>query len=70
MPDFFEIKSLAAEEAQKLAKDIERRIADKLKDGTLSEQEVHEIEEMRLRPLPDIQDVQVVYEDILFKKKT
>ena len=70
MPDFFEIKSLSAEDGQKLAKDIERRIADKIKDGTLSEQEVHEIEEMRLRPLPDIQDVQVVYEDILFGKKT
>jgi len=70
MPDFFVIKSLSAEDGQKLARDIERRIADKLKDGTLSEPEVREIEEMRLHPLPDIQDVQVVYEDILFRKNS
>ena len=70
MPDFFVIKSLSAEDGQKLARDIDRRIADKLKDGTLSEHEVREIEEMRLHPLPDIQDVQVVYEDILFRKNS
>ena len=70
MPDFFEIKSLSIEDAQKLAKSIERRIADKLKDGTLSEREVREIEEMRLHPLPDIQDVQSVYENHLFRKNS
>jgi hypothetical protein len=70
MPDFFEIKSLSIEDAQKLAKSIERRIADKLKDGTLSEREVREIEEMQLHPLPDIQDVQSVYENHLFRKNS
>ena len=70
MPDFFEIKSLSIEDAQKLAKGIERRIADKLKDRTLSEREVREIEEMRLHPLPDIQDVQSVYENHLFRKNS
>jgi hypothetical protein len=70
MPDFFEIKSLSIEDVQKLAKSIERRIADKLKDGTLSEREVREIEEMRLHPLPDIQDVQSVYENHLFRKNS
>jgi len=70
MPDFFEIKSLSIEDAQKLAKSIERRIADKLKDGTLSEREVREIEEMRLHSLPDIQDVQSVYENHLFRKNS
>ena len=70
MPLFFEIKCLLDDDAQKLAKEIERRIADKIKDGTVSEREIREIEEMRLHPLPDIQDVQSVYERHLFKKKS
>ena len=45
------------------------RIAAKLEDGTLTEREVREIAEMRLRPLPDIQDVQVVYENHLYGKR-
>jgi len=66
MTAFFEAASLTEEEKTRLAQEIERRIADKLKDGTLTEREVREIEEMRLRPLPDIQDVQSVYENHLF----
>ncbi len=66
MPAFFEAASLTAEETAKLAREIEERIAARLKDGTLTEREVREIEEMRLRPLPDIQDVQSVYENHLF----
>lgn len=67
MSEFFEAKSLTPEEQKKLADEIERRIAVRLEDGTLTERDIREIEEMRLRPLPDIQDVQNVYEDHLFK---
>jgi hypothetical protein len=66
MSVFFEADGLTEEEQAQLADQIEQRIAGKLKDGTLSEREVREIEEMRLRPLPDIQDVQSVYENHLF----
>jgi hypothetical protein len=67
MSEFFEAKSLTPEEQKKLADEIERRIAVRLEDGTLTERDIREIEEMRLRPLPDIQDVQNVYENHLFK---
>jgi len=67
MSEFFEAKSLNPEEQKKLADEIERRIAVRLEDGTLTERDIREIEEMRLRPLPDIQDVQNVYENHLFK---
>ena len=66
MTAFFEAASLTEEDTTKLAQEIEQSIAGKLKDGTLTEREVREIEEMRLRPLPDIQDVQSVYENHLF----
>jgi hypothetical protein len=68
MSAFFEAKSLTRDEQIRLAAEVEKRIAEKLKDGTLTEKDVREIEEMRLKPLPDIQDVQNVYEDHLFKK--
>jgi hypothetical protein len=68
MSAFFEAKSLTPDEQKKLAAEIEKRIAEKIKDGTLTERDVREIEEMRLKPLPDIQDVQNVYEDHLFKE--
>jgi hypothetical protein len=70
MPDFLEIKCLAETEVKKLRTDIETRIADKIKEGLLTEREVREIEEMKLRPLPDMQDVQSVYDSHLFKKKS
>ena len=66
MTAFFEAASLTPEEKDRLAREIEARIAAKLEDGTLTEREVGEIAEMRLRPLPDIQDVQSVYENHLF----
>lgn len=66
MPVFFEAKSLTPDDQKKLADEVENRIAAKLKDGTLTERDIREIEEMRLRPLPDIQDVQNVYENHLF----
>jgi hypothetical protein len=67
MSPFFEAKSLTPEEQEQLAAEIERRISEKIKDGTVTEREIREIEEMKLRPLPDIQDVQSVYEDHLFE---
>jgi hypothetical protein len=69
MSDFFEAKSLTPEDQKKLAAEIESRIAARLSDGLLTEKDILEIEEMRLRPLPDIQDVQNVYKNHLFKAK-
>jgi len=67
MSEFLEAKSLTPDEQKRLAEEVETRIAEKLRDGALTERDVREIEEMRLRPLPDIQDVQNVYENHLFK---
>ncbi len=69
MTVFLEIKCLAGTEVKSLQADIEARVANKIKDGLLTEREVREIEEMRLRPQPDIQDVLGVYDNHLFKKK-
>ncbi len=67
MSAFFEIASLDAAAQKRLAEEIERRVAAKKKDGVFSEHDVREIEELRLWPLADIQDVQTVYEDFLFR---
>jgi hypothetical protein len=67
MADFLKIKCLTEAEEKKILEEIEERIAAKKKEGVYTEREVREIEEMRLQPLPDIQDVQSVYEDHLFK---
>lgn len=69
MTRFLEIKCLAEEEQRKIEEEIERRIQKKISAGLLAEREVREIEEMRLKPLPDILDIQSVYEDHLFRKK-
>ncbi len=69
MENFFEIKCLDKKQQKKIHEEIEKRIAEKIKSGLLTEREVREIEEIRLRPLPDIQDIQSVYEDFLFEKK-
>lgn len=69
MNDFFEIKCMEKEDQKKILEKIERRIAKKKKEGLLNEREVREIEEMKLYPLADIQDVQSVYENHVFKKK-
>ncbi|MGB7295303.1 MAG: hypothetical protein WBC70_06895 [Candidatus Aminicenantales bacterium] len=68
MSAFFEAKSLTPDEQKKLAAEVEKRIAEKMKDGSLTERDVRGIVEMRLKPLPDIQDVQNVYENHLFKE--
>ncbi|MDH4220024.1 MAG: hypothetical protein OEW23_14775 [Candidatus Aminicenantes bacterium] len=69
MSEFLEIKCMKREEQKKLSEEIDKRIEQKMKDGILTEREVREIEHMRLRPLPDIQDVQSVYEDLISKEK-
>ncbi len=64
---FLEIKWMSEEEQEALLRKLEQRIEEKKKQGLLTEREIQEIEHMRLRPLPDIQDVQSVYQDILFR---
>ena len=64
MTDFLEIKCLDKKEQEKILKDIEEKIEQKIKDGIFTEREVHEIEHMKLHPLPDILDVQSVYEKL------
>jgi hypothetical protein len=70
MPVFIEAKSLTPEEQKKLADEVDKRISSKLKEGILTERDIREIEEMRLKPSPDIQDVQNVYEGHLFKPES
>jgi hypothetical protein len=67
MAGFLDIKCLGKKEQAGLEETIERRIAEKIKSGIFTEREVREIELMRLRPIPDILDVQSVYEDFLFR---
>ena len=64
MADFFEIKCLTKEEQKQILKDIENEIQKKIKEGIFTEREIREIEHMKLRPLPDILDVQSVYEKL------
>jgi len=61
MNDFLEIKCLAKKEQEKILEEIEKKIEQKIKDGIFTVREVREIEHMKLRPLPDILDVQSVY---------
>jgi hypothetical protein len=68
MNSFLEIGSLSPEEQEALVRSIEDAIAAKKKDGLFTSRDIREIEEMRLKPLPDILDVQSVYEDHLFRK--
>ena len=64
MTDFLEIKCLEKNEQDKILEEIEEKIKQKIKDGIFTEREVLEIEHMKLRPLPDILDVQSVYEKL------
>ena len=70
MAEYLEIKGLSPADLRRLLAEIEERIARRIKDGLLNEREVREIEEMRLRPLPDILDVQSVYDGKIFDRKT
>jgi len=69
MSEFLEIKCMKREDQKKILEEIDKRIEQKMKDGIFTEREVREIEHMMLRPLPDIQDVQSVYENIIFGDK-
>jgi len=69
MKNFLEIKSLDEREQKQLNNKIEKILAEKKKKKVFSEQEIKEIENMKLNPLLDIQDVQSVYENLMFKNK-
>ncbi len=69
MNKFLEIGCLTPEEQDALIRAIEETIAAKKKDGFFKDKDVREIEEMRLKPLSDTEDVQSVYEDHLFRKR-
>jgi hypothetical protein len=64
MADFLEIKCLSKKEQEKIVEEIKKKIEQKIKEGLFTEREVREIEHMKLRPLPDILDVQSVYEKL------
>jgi hypothetical protein len=64
MSDFLEIKCLPKKEQEQIQEDIEKRIERKKKEGVFTEREVREVEHMKLRPLPDILDVQSVFEKL------
>jgi len=64
-----EIKCLSQEEQSKILDKIEKSLTGKIKEGRLKEKDVREIEEMKLRPSLDIQDVQSVYADFMYRNK-
>jgi hypothetical protein len=68
MTEFMEIKCLTKDQQEKIAEEIEQRVAKKRKEGIFTEKEIREIVEMKLSPLPDILDVQSVYESFLYEK--
>jgi hypothetical protein len=68
MTDFLEIKSMKDEDRKKIMAEIKKRIEEKMKNGVFTEKEIREIERMELHPLPDILDVQSVYESFLYGK--
>ncbi len=70
MADFLEIKCMKEEDRKKIIEEIEKRIEEKKKEGLFTENEIREIEEMKLHPLLDIQDIQYVYENHLYKNET
>lgn len=64
MTEFLEIKCLAKKEQEKILEEIEKKIEQKIKAGILTVREIRDIEHMKLRPLPDILDVQSVFEKL------
>jgi len=69
MEQFMEIKCLKKNEQNKILDNIEKTISKKIKDGIFTSKEIRDIEEMRLQPLPDIQDVQSVYAELVFSEE-
>ena len=70
MTEFIEIKCLDETARRKLLREIEEAITGRKKAGVMTDREIREIEEMRLKPSLDIQDVQSVYQDFLYRKST
>jgi hypothetical protein len=68
MSDFLEIKSMKDKDQKEIMAEITKRIEDKKKNGVFTEKEIREIEKMELHPLPDILDVQSVYESFMYGK--
>jgi hypothetical protein len=69
MTRFLEIKCLSPEEQEKIEKRIDEAVSRRIEEGILAEREVREIVEMKLSPQLDIQDVQSVYDNHLFREK-
>lgn len=61
MNDLLSIKSLEADEEKRILEEIKATIEKKKKDGLFTEKDIKDISAMRLRPLPDLLDVQGVY---------
>ena len=70
MSDFLEIPFLDKKAKEKILQEIEEKISQKKKEGVYSEKEIREIEELKLRPIPDLLDVQSVYKDVLFPEES
>ncbi len=68
MSDFLEIKSMKDKDQKEIMAEITKRIEEKKKNGVFTEKEIREIEKMELHPLPDILDVQSVYESFMYGK--
>jgi hypothetical protein len=66
---FLEIAGMDEKSRDELIRDIEAKLDEKKKAGLLTEREIKEIEQMELKPLLDIQDVQSVYEDLMYREK-
>ena len=69
MTKFLDIKGLSPEEQDRIEKEIDEAVARRIDEGLLTAREIREIVEMRLRPRLDIQDVQSVYDNHLFREK-
>ncbi|MCX6559903.1 MAG: hypothetical protein NTZ26_05250 [Candidatus Aminicenantes bacterium] len=69
MSEWLSIRSLSEEETVRLEEDVRLRIAEKKARGLLTDRDVEEMVDMRLKPLADNQDVQSVYENTLYTPK-
>ena len=70
MSEWLSIKAWARKKPRVFVEEeVRRRIADKKARGLLTDKDVDEMVDMRLKPLADIQDVQSVYENTLFDPK-
>jgi len=66
MHDFLDIACLPPDEVKKIEAAIVGNIREKTAEGLFSERDIREIEHMPLRPIPDLLDVQSVYENHLY----